>query len=148
MKVRSKLIWGTRLLILVGGGLLFIAKSFGAQDVNSSFGFNWANLTIGHLSIQGTTMERDRILLNEQLLLAGDENHVSWFIVSAYPAQGLATHVLFGFDTGDNSCRYFHKVLEIGASGKLGWSSEFGNCETLPIRKSSNRNERRPNPFF
>jgi hypothetical protein len=93
-----------------------------------SFGFNWVNTTVGHLSIPIERPHRVAVTLAGKVLLTDDDDHYSWYVVAAFPATGQARLVLLGSDSGNNWCPASHRVLEIKPDGKLILTSDFGDC--------------------
>jgi hypothetical protein len=115
-----------RHLIVFAVSLLCVAAAFGAE---LSFGDGQANTVAGKLIIKKDLKQPDRVLLGDELVLRGDFRHSAWFVSSAYPRTGAARLVLLGFDSGDNSCRYLYRVLELRSKGQWTISSDFGDCE-------------------
>lgn len=119
--------YGRSLVAIAGLSLSCVS----ACASNLSFDDGYAETVAGPLVIKKDTKQPDRVLVGNELLLRGDIRHSAWFIGSAYPRHGQATLILLGFDTGDNSCRYLYRILQLERSKQPVVSSDFGNCEAF-----------------
>jgi len=125
-----------RYVIVFAANLLCGVPAFGGE---LSFGDGQADTIAGKLIIKKDLQQSDRVLIGDELVLRGDLQHSAWFVSSAYPRTGAARLVLLGFDSGDNSCRYLYRILELRSKGQWMITSDFGDCEefkdlNLPAR--------------
>jgi hypothetical protein len=118
--------------------LALCANSLSAAPApDRSFGFNYATTSRGELSITRTVETDSEVQLNGKRILHGDTRHVLWFVADARPSVGVATLVLLGFDTGDNSCRFLYRVLDTSPAGAFTLSPEFGDCSEYDLKANA-----------
>ena len=118
-------LWIARLVFAISCGL---STTIASADSKLSFQFGGARTVAGDLTIKKFKRMDDEIVLNGEVVLRGDLNHVSWFVEGAYPQEGKASLVLLGFDMGfNNPTQYMYRVLELQSDGRYRLSPEFGN---------------------